>query len=50
MAKWSRSAGSRASHSWARPGRPAWVLHYTDDPDRVVAEMARAVDREHPEA
>ncbi|MFD9303239.1 methyltransferase domain-containing protein [Streptomyces sp. NPDC060048] len=27
-----------------------WVLHYTDDPDRAVAEMARAVDRSHPEA
>ncbi|MEU8512896.1 methyltransferase domain-containing protein [Kitasatospora sp. NPDC048722] len=27
-----------------------WVLHYTDDPDAAVAEMARAVDRTHPEA
>ncbi|MFE1415594.1 class I SAM-dependent methyltransferase [Streptomyces sp. NPDC058746] len=27
-----------------------WVLHYTDDPDAAVTEMARAVDRTHPEA
>ncbi|MFG2981739.1 methyltransferase domain-containing protein [Streptomyces sp. NPDC048258] len=27
-----------------------WVLHYTDDPDAAVAEMARTVDRTHPEA
>ncbi|WP_185899601.1 methyltransferase domain-containing protein, partial [Streptomyces sp. WAC07061] len=28
----------------------AWVLHYTDDPDAAVAELARTVDRNHPEA
>nr|WP_240351682.1 class I SAM-dependent methyltransferase [Streptomyces olivoreticuli] len=27
-----------------------WVLHYTDDPEASVAEMARTVDRAHPEA
>ncbi|WP_063991999.1 methyltransferase domain-containing protein [Streptomyces sp. Root66D1] len=27
-----------------------WVLHYTDDPDAAVAEIARAVDPTHPEA
>ncbi|MET9291015.1 methyltransferase domain-containing protein [Streptomyces sp. NPDC003077] len=27
-----------------------WVLHYTDDPDAAVAEMARVVDPTHPEA
>ncbi|WP_171164261.1 methyltransferase domain-containing protein [Streptomyces sp. I05A-00742] len=27
-----------------------WVLHYTDDPEAAVAEMARTVDRAHPEA
>ncbi|MFF4590709.1 methyltransferase domain-containing protein [Streptomyces sp. NPDC001388] len=27
-----------------------WVLHYTDDPAAAVAEMARTVDRAHPEA
>ncbi len=27
-----------------------WVLHYTDDPVTAVAEMARTVDREAPEA
>ncbi|CAL9287174.1 methyltransferase domain-containing protein [Streptomyces sp. SudanB182_2057] len=27
-----------------------WVLHYTDDPEAAVAEMARAVDMSHPEA
>ncbi|MEU8975305.1 methyltransferase domain-containing protein [Streptomyces monashensis] len=27
-----------------------WVLHYTDDPDAAVTEMARTVDRTHPEA
>ncbi|GGP86455.1 methyltransferase domain-containing protein [Streptomyces melanogenes] len=27
-----------------------WVLHYTDDPAAAVAEMARTVDRTHPEA
>ncbi|MFD9725445.1 methyltransferase domain-containing protein [Streptomyces sp. NPDC059072] len=27
-----------------------WVLHYTDDPDAAVTEMARTVDRAHPEA
>lgn len=27
-----------------------WVLHYTEDPAMAVAEMARTVDRAHPEA
>ncbi|MCL3992130.1 class I SAM-dependent methyltransferase [Streptomyces lavenduligriseus] len=27
-----------------------WVLHYTDDPEAAVAEMARAVDMSRPEA
>ncbi|HWR48347.1 MAG TPA: methyltransferase domain-containing protein [Pseudonocardiaceae bacterium] len=27
-----------------------WVLHYTDDPFAAVSEMARVVDRSHPEA
>ncbi|MEU6208396.1 methyltransferase domain-containing protein [Streptomyces sp. NPDC047023] len=27
-----------------------WVLHYCDDPDAAVAELARTVDRAHPEA
>lgn len=28
----------------------AWLLHYTDDPDMAVTELARAVDASHPEA
>ncbi|MFI6156269.1 class I SAM-dependent methyltransferase [Kitasatospora sp. NPDC051170] len=28
----------------------AWLLHYTDDPDMAVTEMARTVDASHPEA
>ncbi|MFE0459474.1 methyltransferase domain-containing protein [Kitasatospora sp. NPDC058965] len=31
-------------------GVATWVLHYCDDPDRAVAELARVVDRSHPEA
>lgn len=27
-----------------------WVLHYTDDPDQAVAELARTVDPTHPAA
>ncbi|MEZ7129043.1 methyltransferase domain-containing protein [Nonomuraea sp. AD125B] len=28
----------------------AWILHYCDDPDTAVAEMARILDRSHPHA